>query len=551
VILRRLRSPESRALISMRRYIQASLRGAAIPRERWTSPLWLRAQHMWWPQAVQAGLHRMPPGLIFDLLAALTDSPLSWQLREGEDDYLSAIRQFSIRCFHRRGRPIDASALDQMLRGLSLQLASAQLPAPPEPLDLEALRCALEEHDVEAAQPPILAARSEQRGSWSGFVADFARCLASPLRAPQWESLPLQLRMDDGPNGDEEIYSIELELLEMLKPRNLEVPERPATSRAQTRGHLSDRQPNSPAAPGVDGIELTDMLERACLWQFGLGRRFVAERMAARELCAYRPPRRAGQRRTPALLIGWLDPTSILPAALQTQRDAYAAGKRLAGQLFLDILGLADELGTADLSVGLASLPTRQSLVVSSAEAARRIGWRNNTEWPTTGPELLRVFPPLARFFSRSAHRLTIAEICSDAGLLGHGLALIVSKSLVDALKGFSSSATPVSVVMLIPEQLLPILEPRGIHAELPALLRAQIDELTRSQLPSVRIAALAFYDELGTTTRVACAKQAAARIRHTAAAAPRILDSQWDGERLARQALEQVLDGTWAQKAS
>ena len=254
----------------------------------------------------------------------------------------------------------------------------------------------------------------------------------------------------------------------------------------------------------------------------------------------------AGQRRAPSLLIGWLDPSSVLPLVDKTHRASYTAGKQLAARIFLDVLALADDLGAAELSIGLVNLPTRQRPLFTTPGSARQHGWRPEGAAEATAIELSSALPALLRFFNRAPHRLRIAEICADEGLHGNGLALILSKCLIDALGTSALDPEPCSVLLLVPDVLLSLLEHGGVHPEVIQRLYTQADELTRSVLPA-RVTMLATHDEHGNPELASGPREPAQRPRGRAARTGRTAPAADEAEGLARQALEHVLTGRWA----
>lgn len=524
----------------MRSYLEASLDAAALPAGERSPELWLQAVDTWWPRAVRIGAQRVPPGLLFDLAAAVARRPVAWRCSRSSGDYADEVRQLAVACW-RSGAPDGSPALPELtglLTGLLCGAGNGAPPALPRPIDLPALAAVLRER-AEGLAPK---ARADSADDWHGYIQEWQAWLAAHLGAARRSPASLELAVDD-PDGASQLLSLELELLSGLRVDKLPRPSLPAARRKQSPGELRHRRPFGPGSAGIDGIERTDDLSRACPWQLALGRQFLADKLASRELSTYRPPRRTGQRQTTSCLIAWFDPTSVGTGRLVGQQELYASGKRLAGQSYLELLALAADMRIDNLRLGLCSLPASLPPSFITPESARRQGLRS--EASPTGLELVSGLPALARFFSRPAHPLSIAETCAAADLLAYGVALVIGKSLIDALTSAERLPGRCVIMLLVPQALLPLLEPGSPTYDAAERLLVEIDELVRPLL-SARVAVLALHDASGALQEVAVASS---RTRDRLAS-PRGGGPASPGD-LTQRILQELLAGGALQEAS
>lgn len=484
--------------LAMRRYLAASLELAAMPQEAWSPALWQRAADKWWLTAVRAGAHRMPPAILFDLGAVHDRLPVGWRGGDGPlAAYRHGMRQLALLRYHDSGPVADGQALAATLQALWPDAAVGAGLAPPAAIDLEALYALLRELGAGAAVPDSREIAGEpELSSWRTYVVSFMQAVAPQLALDLARPLASEVLHPDGA-GARQVASLELELLEQLTPRPPGPMNVRTESSARLPGQLQERRPLGHFRPGVSGVELTDAVERACLWQLGCGRAFLVERMAAHELSAYRPPRTTGRQKTSSCLVAWLDPTSVSPAGPAAQSASYAAGKRLAAELFLELLGLATQLGLAEVALGLISLPVSRPPVLVTPRQARSSGWTPEDDAGENGLGLLPRLPALGEFYSRPAHRPTISQTCTAAGLSGHGLGLVLAKSLLDALAPTAPESGTCVVLLLVPEGAWAALEPLGEPAAAARRVRVQLEALLRPKL-AARVAVLAIHDEKG-----------------------------------------------------
>lgn len=479
----------------MRDYLAVSLELAALPGGAHGATLWQRMIEEFWPAVVRASLHGLPPGVLLDVAAALGRPTTGWRRgSEASAAYHAGIRQLALAGWRKQPEVIDRTTLTSILQALWPLDPDVVIPVPPFPVDLSCMAQALRERargGPAVTEPP---GDREELDRWQKYTLAFMQLIAPRLTLARDSALCSEVAIATAESRPPRLASLELELLEELCPERILPVRYPRSRSLQQQGQLRHRRPVGPASPGVDGIELTDAMERACPWQLGLGRNLLLQRMAARELTAYRPPRRLGQRQSTSCLIAWLDPASAGAKGLRGQHPSYLAGKKLAGRLFLYVLGLAAGLGIDDLEVGLVALPSLQPPGFISPGQARHRGWRPDQLEGVNGLALLPQLPPLSAFFSRPAHQPTIAELCASTRLAAHGLSLVVAKSLMDAF-GRTRTARRCIIALLVPESAWSLFEPTRLPADAAEGVRVDSDALLRSQLP-VQLAALAVHDE-------------------------------------------------------
>lgn len=488
-----LRPPSAR--VEMQRYLDASLSLASLPAEALTPALWRRAATEWWPTALRIGAHRLPLGILFDIGALLDRQSVGWRAGEGAlAGYRQAVRRLALEHYQHDG--VATTTLAATLRALLPEGRAAESLIPPSPIALETLSSVLHERSAHPSEIAEFQGEAAQDPGWHRHVLSWLELVTPQLAALREPPLPGEILLE-GFDGTPQLLSLELDLLEQLVPLPSAPLQLDGASHTRLPGQLRHRQRLGHTHPGVDGVEFTDSLERAHFWQLCLGRRFLVERMAARELSAYRAPHTAGQRASTCCVVAWFDPSSVASDGLATQRPSYAAGKRLAAQLFLELLSLAGRLGLDEIDMSLVSLPALRPPSFVSPRRARQQGFSSQASGGSDGLALLKSLPLLAGFYSRPAHRPTIAETCASAGLWGHGLGLVLAKSLMDALPRAARPAETCVVLLIIPRSVWSALEPLGGLPEAARRVRVQLDALLRPKLP-VHASVLAVHDEQG-----------------------------------------------------
>ncbi len=440
-------------------FVSLSLERCALPRLSLTETRWQCALDSWFPAIIRAGLHRLPPGIVLDVAFALHGIRVRWRASDAalahtseqplglEHYYAHAVRVFAGEFRHHIS--VEGSALVSLLVELLRQIVATgmastreDLPKPPSTISPSMLMRALSMRNDHA----------HVHKRWQIYIERWLKLAAAGLqrvvdsRMAEHCTHVMTGRHATGMPGD---GALEREVLQRIHRVRKEPLVITVESKRQSEGMIRQRFERGHKLPGCIGIEQSNAIERACVWQLALDRRLLIERLVSGQMTSFRQPRRAQLRHKRTLLLAWLDPSSLLLNGMEEVRQEYLAGKQLLSEVFICAVRTMCHLGVKNLFMGLVALPCHASPSFIDIAAIRKesMTYRDIVSNPYS---LLSQFATLRDFVHRRPYH-TCLNVDRARGRNSYSILSATAQALTQAV-GDSINSSQLRVVLVMPD---------------------------------------------------------------------------------------------------